>query len=53
MRVFLDYGSLEVFADGGRIAGTKRIAGFEPIRSVRLIAEQGVVNIRNVLSLRL
>jgi beta-fructofuranosidase len=53
LRVFLDYGSLEVFADGGRIAGTKRIAGFEPVRTVRLIAEPGVVSNATVWSLRL
>ncbi|RKE86303.1 GH32 C-terminal domain-containing protein [Rhizobium sp. AG855] len=53
VRVFLDYGSLEVFADGGRLAGTKRIAGFEPVRALRLIAEPGAVTQATVWSLRL
>jgi beta-fructofuranosidase len=53
IRVFLDYGSLEVFADGGRLAGTKRIAGFEPVRGLRLIATQGAVTQATVWSLRL
>ncbi|MBR0557238.1 glycoside hydrolase family 32 protein [Ciceribacter sp. L1K23] len=44
-RIFLDYGSLEVFADDGRWAGTKRIAGFNPVRSARLSAmPDSVVN---------
>lgn len=36
LRIFLDVGSIEVFADGGRWAGTKRIEGFEPVRSARV-----------------
>ena len=43
LRIFLDYGSIEVFADRGRWAGTKRISGFEPVQSARLIAETGGV----------
>lgn len=43
LRIFLDYGSIEVFADRGRWAGTKRISGFEPVQSARLIAETGAV----------
>ncbi len=53
LRVFLDYGSLEVFADAGRIAGTKRIAGFEPVRAVRLVAEAGNIVKATAWSLRL
>ncbi|AJY45812.1 glycoside hydrolase family 32 protein [Martelella endophytica] len=36
IRVFLDIGSVEVFADNGRWTGTKRIAGFDPIHSLRI-----------------
>ncbi|TCT45054.1 GH32 C-terminal domain-containing protein [Martelella mediterranea] len=36
IRVFLDIGSVEVFADNGRWAGTKRIAGFDPVHSIRI-----------------
>lgn len=53
LRIFLDYGSVEVFADDGRIAGTKRIAGFEPVRSARLSASPGVVHHATVWALRL
>jgi len=52
-RIFIDYGSLEIFADDGRIAGTKRIAGFEPVRAIRLVAEPGAVSNATVWSLRL
>jgi beta-fructofuranosidase len=43
LRIFLDYGSIEVFADNGRWAGTKRIDGFEPVRSAILSAEAGTI----------
>ena len=43
IRIFLDYGSLEVFADRGRYVGTKRIEGFEPVRSALLRADPGAV----------
>lgn len=36
LRIFLDAGSIEVFADNGRWAGTKRIPGFAAARSARL-----------------
>ncbi|NVD42929.1 glycoside hydrolase family 32 protein [Ensifer sp. HO-A22] len=36
LRIFLDAGSIEVFADNGRWTGTKRIPGFSAVRSVRL-----------------
>lgn len=53
VRIFLDYGSIEVFADGGRIAGTKRIDGFEPVRSARLSAAADAVHHATVWALRL
>ncbi len=53
LRLFLDYGSLEVFADDGRIAGTKRIDGFEPVRSARLAAPADAVRHATVWALRL
>jgi beta-fructofuranosidase len=36
LRIFLDAGSIEVFADNGRWTGTKRIPGFSAARSARL-----------------
>ncbi|MCM5559558.1 GH32 C-terminal domain-containing protein [Pleomorphomonas sp. JP5] len=41
IRVFLDRGSIEVFADDGRYAGTKRLADPAPITAIRLDAPQG------------
>ena len=52
LRIFLDYGSIEVFADQGRWTGTKRIAGFEPVQSARLSARQGGVTSAKVWALR-
>lgn len=52
IRIFLDYGSIEVFADHGRWAGTKRIDGFAPIRSARLTAEPGAVTHATVWALK-
>jgi beta-fructofuranosidase len=43
IRVFLDRGSIEVFADDGRYAGTKRLAAPTPITAIRLEAPQGRV----------
>ncbi|MBS1165889.1 MAG: glycoside hydrolase family 32 protein [Proteobacteria bacterium] len=40
VRVFLDRGSIEVFADDGRYAGTKRLADPAPITAIRLAAPQ-------------
>ncbi|MFS8148862.1 glycoside hydrolase family 32 protein [Rhizobium sp. BR 249] len=45
IRIFLDAGSIEVFADDGRWTGTKRLPGFSGVSAVRLIAPEG-----NVLS---
>ncbi|TPW30919.1 glycoside hydrolase family 32 protein [Martelella alba] len=36
LRIFLDIGSIEIFADNGRWTGTKRIAGFDPVHSLRI-----------------
>jgi beta-fructofuranosidase len=53
LSIFLDTGSVEVFADGGRWAGTKRIDGFEPARGAKLVAEDGAVLSAQVFVLRL
>lgn len=43
IRIFLDRGSIEVFADDGRYAGTKRLADAAPVTAIRLEASQGRV----------
>jgi beta-fructofuranosidase len=43
IRVFLDVGSIEVFADDGRWTMTKRLPSFEPIRSLNLTAASTTV----------
>ncbi|MBB4237887.1 glycoside hydrolase family 32 protein [Rhizobium esperanzae] len=43
IRIFLDAGSIEVFADDGRWTGTKRLPGFKGVSSVRLTAPEGNV----------
>ena len=43
IRVFLDQGSIEVFANDGRYAGTKRLADPAPVTAIRLEAPQGRV----------
>ncbi|GEO83508.1 MULTISPECIES: GH32 C-terminal domain-containing protein [Alphaproteobacteria] len=53
LRIFLDYGSIEVFADGGRIAGTKRVDGFEPVSSARLSASPDAIRHATIWALRL
>ncbi|MDI6835604.1 MAG: GH32 C-terminal domain-containing protein, partial [Rhizobiaceae bacterium] len=53
LRIFLDYGSMEVFADHGRFVGTKRIAGFEPVRAARFAAGSENVAHATMWSLRL
>jgi beta-fructofuranosidase len=35
IRIFLDVGSIEVFADGGRWVASKRLPGHEPVRRLR------------------
>ncbi|NTF31238.1 GH32 C-terminal domain-containing protein [Rhizobium skierniewicense] len=44
LRIFIDYGSIEVFADHGRYVGTKRIDSFEPVRSAQLKSTSGAVS---------
>ncbi|THV23828.1 GH32 C-terminal domain-containing protein [Peteryoungia ipomoeae] len=53
LRIFIDYGSIEVFGDGGRVAATKRIDGFEPVQAMRLTADADVVSRATVWGLRL
>ncbi|MBB4188517.1 beta-fructofuranosidase [Sinorhizobium terangae] len=48
LRIFLDIGSIEVFADNGRWTGTKRLRGLATVRSARLVASEG-----NVVAARL
>jgi beta-fructofuranosidase len=43
VRVFIDRGSIEIFADNGRWTGTKRLHSLEPFTSVRLTAAEGAV----------
>ncbi|NTE85777.1 GH32 C-terminal domain-containing protein [Agrobacterium rubi] len=43
LRIFLDYGSIEVFADHGRYVGTKRIDSFQPVRAAHLKSIDGAV----------
>ncbi|MBX4958411.1 glycoside hydrolase family 32 protein [Rhizobium lentis] len=43
VRIFLDAGSIEAFADDGRWTGTKRLPGFNGVNSVRLVAPAGNV----------
>ncbi|MDX3926516.1 MAG: glycoside hydrolase family 32 protein [Shinella sp.] len=52
LRIFLDYGSIEVFADNGRWTGTKRIEGFEPVRSALLKADPGAVEKATIWALK-
>ncbi|HCL64883.1 MAG TPA: beta-fructofuranosidase [Rhizobium sp.] len=53
LRIFLDYGSIEVFADHGRFTGTKRIDGFEPVRSARLVEGTADISYATIWALRL
>ncbi len=41
IRIFLDAGSIEIFADDGRWTGTKRLPGFKGVSAVRLTAPEG------------
>ncbi|HEV7277542.1 MAG TPA: glycoside hydrolase family 32 protein [Devosiaceae bacterium] len=51
LNVFLDAGSIEVFADHGRWCGTKRLEGFEAVR--RLTLAEGSANIKRIELFRL
>jgi len=53
LRVFLDRGSIEVFADDGRHAGSKRLADPAPVIAIRLEAPQGRVTAGRVWRLGL
>ncbi len=53
LRIFLDAGSIEVFADNGRWSGTKRLEGFEPVHAARLEAASGNVRSAIVHALKL
>ena len=53
VRIFVDTGSIEVFADNGRWCGTKRIPGFAAIRSATLAASEGSVAAARVWQLKL
>ncbi|TCN20561.1 GH32 C-terminal domain-containing protein [Sinorhizobium americanum] len=53
LRLFLDKGSIEVFADNGRWTGTKRLPGFEGIRSARLVAPKGTIAAARIWQLKL
>jgi beta-fructofuranosidase len=43
LRIFLDAGSVEVFADDGRWTGTKRLAGLATPQHARLTASKGAI----------
>jgi beta-fructofuranosidase len=53
VRIFLDAGSIEVFADNGRWTGTKRLPGFKGVRSMRLVAPDGNVSAADIWQLAL
>ncbi|TVZ72748.1 GH32 C-terminal domain-containing protein [Rhizobium mongolense] len=53
VRIFVDAGSIEVFAGNGRWCGTKRIPGFAAIRSASLSASEGSVAAARVWQLKL
>jgi len=52
LRIFVDYGSIEVFADRGRYVGTKRIASFKPVRAAHLKTLEGAVAHATIWSLK-
>jgi beta-fructofuranosidase len=53
LRIFLDVGSIEVFADNGRWTGTKRLPGLGAVRSARLVASAGNVVAARIWQLKL
>ncbi|OCP35938.1 beta-fructofuranosidase [Ensifer sp. LC163] len=53
LRIFLDVGSIEVFADNGRWTGTKRLPGFTGVRSARLSAPAGNIAAATIWQLEL
>ena len=52
VRLFVDVGLIEIFADGGRWCGVKRVDSDEPITAARLITEPGVLMTAEVWALR-
>ncbi|MFO1141842.1 MAG: GH32 C-terminal domain-containing protein [Amaricoccus sp.] len=52
IRVFVDVGLVEVYADGGRWCGTKRIDSDRPITAVRLEADPETITDATVWQLR-
>ncbi|MBB3398582.1 MULTISPECIES: glycoside hydrolase family 32 protein [unclassified Rhizobium] len=53
VRIFLDAGSIEVFADKGRWAGTKRLPSFAGISSVQLLAEERTISAARIWQLKI
>jgi len=53
LRIFLDVGSIEVFADNGRWTGTKRLPGLGAVHSARLVASAGKVVAARIWQLKL
>lgn len=53
VRIFVDAGSIEVFADNGRWTGTKRLPSVAAVRSVQLLAEEGAIADARVWQLKL
>lgn len=52
VRVFVDVGMVEIYADGGHWCGTKRIDSDEPVAMVRLEADLGTITNVEVWRLR-
>ncbi|MDK1390166.1 glycoside hydrolase family 32 protein, partial [Sinorhizobium sp. 8-89] len=53
VRIFLDIGSIEVFADNGRWTGTKRLPGFAGVHSAYLSAPKGHIAAASIWQLKL
>ncbi|MGF6177831.1 glycoside hydrolase family 32 protein [Ensifer sp. 4252] len=53
LRIFLDVGSIEVFADNGRWTGTKRLPGFAAVSTARLLASAGNIAAATIWHLEL
>jgi beta-fructofuranosidase len=51
IRIFLDAGSIEVFADDGRWTGTKRLKDFAVPAGAKLHAESGAVTVARAYAL--
>ena len=52
LRVFVDVGLIEIYADGGRWCGTKRVDSDKPVSAVRLEAAAGAITDARVWQLR-